>query len=89
MGARRPTCAECGLIELDAFGALIWDLLIRHSDSLIETSGYGAFRVNVSVLNLLAEEYGFEDRLALLRGVQTIVREVMKQKLGFTNDQGS
>ncbi|MBW2093054.1 MAG: hypothetical protein JRI34_13140 [Deltaproteobacteria bacterium] len=85
MGASRPICEECGYIELDEFGRFIWNLLGQYSEALVTVNGFGAYTINVAALNFLAEAYGLEDKLLMLRGIQIIVKEAMKQELGNTD----
>ena len=89
MGARRPGCEECGRVELDEIGRLIWSLFCLYSESLGVVSGPGGFTINVLTLNLLVHEYGFPDKLLMLRCIQSIAREAMKQELKQTDGQRS
>jgi len=86
MGANRPTCKECGRVELDQIGRFIWNLLAYYSEALVTVTGFGKFIINIPAVNFLADEYGFKDKLLLLRGIQTIVKEAMNQELEKTND---
>jgi len=55
MGYKRPTCKECGLVELAENNLFVWKMITEYPLATID--GYGSWRINIELCRLLAEEY--------------------------------
>ena len=71
-GYPRPSCEECGLVELTEANSLVWEVFSLYGQALVTSNGMGGFSINVLALKEVLKEYDidcfaeFMRRLALL-----------------------
>lgn len=73
-GYPRPTCEECGLVELVSENQLIWDVFQNYEYIAFNFYGNGAWNINTAGMKYLAKRFEIDmetlvDRLLILAKV--------------------
>jgi len=72
MGRPRPTCEECGQIELSGDNAVVWQLFHEYQMLLGSMTGFGGWSINADGVRMIASECEINDVLEFVRRIQTI-----------------
>lgn len=78
MGAFRPTCEECGLVELSQVEAQLFNTVLSYLPMLADTDGSGGWSIKPEGVKFVAEEMGVEDRLFFVEVVIIIIGEAFQ-----------
>jgi hypothetical protein len=76
----RPTCEQCGRINLSIENSFIWDVYIRYSLSIVMGNGFGGFSINTNLVEKICEDYGLNNKefLIVVKRIQVIASELYK-----------
>lgn len=77
-GGKRPTCEECGRIELNEEGQFIVDILYNHQRLLVVFNGMGGYYINSEGVNFICEKTGYNNPLRFAGLIETVVNKQLE-----------
>lgn len=76
----RPSCEECGRVELTEVEKVIWYLLNTFLPALVISNGFGGFSINPVFAESLCKEYGIDSHVHFVKIIIPVIREIVKQE---------